>query len=216
MKLTVFGATGGVGHQVVRQALDAGHRVTAVVRDPARLAHPEGPGLDVVTVADVTDAGALAPLLAGRDAVISALGARSNRQAKTEPVAGPALRAILTAMERAGTERLVAVSAAPVGPPGEGADLLTRAVAYPLLHLLLRHSYADLREMERVIAASGARWTVVRPPRLTGRPHTGAYRRVVGGNVPGGRTIGRADVADALLACLGDPATEGKAVGVAA
>ncbi|MYV67428.1 NAD(P)H-binding protein, partial [Streptomyces sp. SID2131] len=38
MRLTVFGATGGVGREVVRQALAAGHEVTAVVRNPARLA----------------------------------------------------------------------------------------------------------------------------------------------------------------------------------
>ncbi|MGW4973647.1 NmrA family NAD(P)-binding protein, partial [Streptomyces albidoflavus] len=35
MRITVFGATGGVGGEVVRQALEAGHEVTAVVRDPA-------------------------------------------------------------------------------------------------------------------------------------------------------------------------------------
>ena len=37
MKVTVFGATGRIGGQVVRQALDAGHKATAVVCDPARL-----------------------------------------------------------------------------------------------------------------------------------------------------------------------------------
>jgi hypothetical protein len=47
-------------------------------------------------------------------------------------------------------------------------------------------------------------------------PLTRTYRRVVGGNVAGGTTISRADVADALLACLDDPATAGHAVGVAA
>lgn len=40
MRLTVFGATGGVGREVVGQALAAGHEVTAVVRDPARLPQP--------------------------------------------------------------------------------------------------------------------------------------------------------------------------------
>jgi uncharacterized protein YbjT (DUF2867 family) len=37
MNLTVFGATGGVGREVVTQALDAGHHVIAQVRNPARL-----------------------------------------------------------------------------------------------------------------------------------------------------------------------------------
>jgi uncharacterized protein YbjT (DUF2867 family) len=37
MRLTVFGATGGVGREVVTQALDAGHHVTAYVRDPAKV-----------------------------------------------------------------------------------------------------------------------------------------------------------------------------------
>lgn len=37
MKLVVFGTTGGVGREVVRQALEVGHTVTAVVRDPAKL-----------------------------------------------------------------------------------------------------------------------------------------------------------------------------------
>ena len=36
MKLTVFGATGGIGGQVVRQALAAGHEVTAVIRAAGR------------------------------------------------------------------------------------------------------------------------------------------------------------------------------------
>ena len=37
MKLTIIAATGGVGRQVLRQALDAGHDVTAVARNPAKL-----------------------------------------------------------------------------------------------------------------------------------------------------------------------------------
>ncbi|MFB6580326.1 NAD(P)H-binding protein [Streptomyces sp. NPDC056402] len=47
------------------------------------------------------------------------------------------------------------------------------------------------------MAASGTRWTVVRPPVLQDKPHTGTYRRAFGANVRGGRVIPRADVADA-------------------
>ncbi|MGW6843051.1 NAD(P)-dependent oxidoreductase [Streptomyces sp. NPDC054958] len=215
MKITVFGASGGVGREVVRQALDAGHEVTAVVRDPARLPVPAHERLRVATVADVTDPQAVLSVIDGQDAVVSALGSASNKQARTAPVAGPALSAISSAMDRAGVRRLSVVSAAPVGPLPDGEGLLTRAVLYPLLRRLLRDVYADLAVMEAAVAAGRTEWTVVRPPRLQDKPHTGSYRRVIGANVPGGSVIPRADVADALLTALTDPACTCRAVGVA-
>ncbi|MFD9337011.1 NAD(P)-dependent oxidoreductase [Streptomyces sp. NPDC060028] len=215
MKITVFGATGGVGREVVRQALAAGHDVTAVVRDPARLGVPAHDGLEVAVVPDLTDAQALVPLLAGRDAVISALGAGTNKQAKRSPVTGPAVRAILAAMDRAGVSRLAAVSAAPVGPDVPSDGVIARKVLLPVLRRALRDLYADLAVMETAIGASSAEWTVIRPPRLLNKPRTGNYRRVIGANVPDARTISRADVADALLTTLTDPTTKNQAVGIA-
>ncbi|MET3985794.1 NAD(P)H-binding protein [Streptomyces sp. PvR034] len=215
MRITVFGATGGVGREVVRQALDAGHEVTAVVRDPARLPGAGHERLRVATVADVTDADALGPVLRGRDAVVCALGARSNKQARLAPVAGPALGAIVSAMDRAGVRRLSAVSAAPLGPDHEDDGAFTRAVLMPLLRRALRDVYADLAVMEAVIGASGTQWTVVRPPKLLNGPRTGTYRRAVDANLPRGRSIPRADVADALLSTLTDPTTPGHALGIA-
>ncbi|MEU6861922.1 NAD(P)H-binding protein [Streptomyces sp. NPDC046876] len=216
MRLTVFGATGGVGREVVRQALEAGYEVTAVVRDPARLGVADHDRLRVAVVPDLTDEDALVPVLAGRDAVVSALGAASNKQARLSPVTGPALRAVLAAMDRAGVSRLAAVSAAPVGPDVPGDGVVARKVFLPLLRRALRDLYADLEVMEAELRASGVQWTVIRPPRLLNRPRTGSYRRVIGANVPGGRVISRADVADALLVSLTDPATARRPVGVAA
>jgi putative NADH-flavin reductase len=210
MRLTVFGATGGIGGHVVRQALDAGHEVTAVVRDPARLAVTH-PALEVVT-ADVTDPEALRPAVAGRDAAVSALGPRSRKQVG---IASAGTRAILRALEDSGVRRFAAVSAMPVGPVPEGETPLTRAVVLPLLRAVLRDAYADLAEMESEIRRSATDWTIVRPPRLTDGPLTREYRRVVGGNVPRGWSISRADVAHAMLAMPADPATVKQAVGVA-
>ncbi|MCX5379005.1 NAD(P)-dependent oxidoreductase [Streptomyces sp. NBC_00091] len=216
MKITVFGATGGVGREVVRQALGAGHEVTAVVRDPARLDVPAHDRLRVAVVADLTDEDALVPVLAGREAVVSALGPANNKQARLTPIAGPALRAIVSAMDRAGVSRLSAVSAAPLAPDAPEDGALVRWVVYPLLRRALRDLYADLAVMEAAIGASRAQWTVVRPPRLLNRPRTGTYRRALDANVPGGKVIARADVADALLTTLTDPSTAGHALGVAA
>jgi len=76
MKITLFGATGGTGGQVIQQACEAGHEVTAVVRDAARLTRSH-PRLTVVQ-ADVIDPTAIAPAIAGSDAVVSVLGPREH------------------------------------------------------------------------------------------------------------------------------------------
>ncbi|MGC4995821.1 NAD(P)-dependent oxidoreductase [Streptomyces sp. DT195] len=209
MRLTVLGATGGVGGEIVRQALDAGHEVTAVVRDPARLT-VTGDRLHVVR-ADLSDPQGLRAVVAGRDAVLSGLGARSRKAAG---VTTRLTRAVLAAMEAEGVRRLLIVSAAPVGPAPEDDGLLDRALR-SVVSAVFRDVYADLRETEAELARSGTEWTSVRPPRLLDRPLTGRYRTVVGGFPPGGRTIGRADVAHAMLAMTGDPATVRQGVGVA-
>ncbi|WP_306320941.1 MULTISPECIES: NAD(P)-dependent oxidoreductase [unclassified Streptomyces] len=209
MKLTVFGATGGIGQEIVKQALAAGHEVTAVVRDPARLT-VTGERLEVVR-ADLTDSEALRRAVAGRDAVLSGLGARKKADAG---VATRLTRTVLKAVEAEGTRRLLVVSAAPVGPQPSEASVLDRAI-YKVMLTALKDVYADLTAMEEALAASATDWTSVRPPRLLNRPLTGSYRKVVGGFPRAGRMIARADVAHAMLAMVDDPATVKQGVGVA-
>ncbi|WP_455361622.1 NAD(P)-dependent oxidoreductase [Streptomyces sp. SYSU K21746] len=209
MKLTVFGATGGVGHEIVRQALASGHQVTAVVRDPARLT-VDDPALRVVT-AGLDDPEALRPAVAGRDAVLSGVGARAIKHAGD---ATTCTRTILRALEAEGVRRFLAVSAAPVGPVPPDETLLLRAVT-PLVSRVYRDVYADLTAMEDEIRRSTTEWTVVRPPKLTNKPVTGVYRTALGANLRGGNSIGRADVAHAMLHFTDDSLTVKQAVGVA-
>jgi uncharacterized protein YbjT (DUF2867 family) len=211
MKLTVFGASGGIGGHAVRQALDSGHKVTAVVRDSSGF-DLDHPGLEVVRVPGLTDPAPLERALDGTDAVISGVGPRRRKDAG---VASSTTRAILAALEATGVRRLVAVSAAPVAPPPEDDGWLNRRVVHPLITTLLRDIYADLATMEDDIRRSATHWTVVRPPKLTDKPLSGRYRTAINANIPHGYTISRADVAHAMLAMLDDPATIGKAIGLA-
>jgi len=212
MKLTVFGATGGIGGHVVAQALDAGHTVTAVVRDRSRLAVPDQSGLHVVTVAGLTESGPLEPALLGSDAALSGVGPHSLRDAG---VATVATRAILDALEATGVRRFAAVSAAPVGPIPDGERFVSRRIAYPLVRRVLRKVYDDLGAMEADLRRSGLEWTVVRPPRLDDKPLTGRYKLAYGANVPNRSFVSRADVAHAMLALLTDPRAIREAVGIA-
>jgi len=211
MRLTVFGASGGVGQEIVRQALAAGHDVTAVVRDKSRLP-VTGDRLEVVEIPALDNPEQLRPAVSGRDAVLSAVGPRSRKLAGTT---APITHTIRRAMDLAGVRRLVVVSASPLGPVPEGQPFLLRTVITPIIEQIFKDNYVDLRIMEAELAASDLDWTAVRPPQLLNTPTTGAYRTAVDANLRGGRKISRGDVAHAMLAMVDDTATFRHGVGVA-
>lgn len=210
MKLAVFGATGGVGRQLVTQGLDRGHSVTAFVRDARRLP-VEHPALTIVTVPSLTDAALLVPALRGSDAVLSAVGPRSRRDG---PVTSRSIETIVQAMDSVGVKRIIALSAVPVGPVPPDENVVNRWLVLPLLRTLLRDNYADLALKESQLSASSTDWTVFRPPRLYDRALTANYRITLGGNVGGGSKVSRANVAHAMLAALDQPTTVRMVVGV--
>ncbi|GAB2918537.1 SDR family oxidoreductase [Micromonospora polyrhachis] len=210
MQLTVFGATGGTGLQVVTQALRAGHQVRAVVRDPAGLTIDAHPRL-IVHRADVTDPAAIAPALAGTDAAISAIGSRTNRQPTA--VCADTAASITQAMRDSSIQRLVIVSASGIFTDGD--DPFTRALAKPVLKRILRHPFADMLQMEQIVRETDLHWTIMRPPMLTNGPATGAYRTEVGRNVFGGIRLSRADLAHCILRGLDEPAWTRATVAVA-
>jgi putative NADH-flavin reductase len=220
VKLTIFAATGGIGRQVLEQAIAAGHDVTAVVRNPEKLSREVR-----VVRADLAapDPAVLESAVKGADAVISALGAVSVSDAG---VAWQGTRAIVRAMRATGVRRIIVVSAAPISTvpspgrpkpprhdPGDG--FLMRHVLSPLIKAVLRKHYADLAHMEDVLRESGLDWTVVRPPRLTDQALTGTYRTATGRNLRRGVLISRADVAHLMLRVLEQPQTIEQAIGIA-
>jgi putative NADH-flavin reductase len=210
MKLTILGATGATGTCLTSQALAGGHEVTAVVRDPSRLAVPAQPRLRTVT-ADVMDPASIAPAIADADAVISAVGPRGTGPTT---VIEDSVRSIIAAMDKTGTRRLLQVSGSVVADQGESPYL--RYLLKPLARrTFLRHVCADMRRGEDEIRESNLDWTVFRPPALTGKPATGAYRTAIDRNLPHGFTVSRADLAACMLARLDDPAVVHRHVSIA-
>src|SRR6266404_4270421 len=220
MKLTIFAATGGIGRQLVEQALAAGHKVTAVVRNPNKLSNK----IRVVT-ADLAspDPAAIKSAVEGADAVLSGLGPRPLSEVG---IASEGTRAIIKAMQATDVRRIVVVSAAPIGTvpspgrpkppkhdPGDG--FFMRNLLGPLIKAAIRKHYADLALMEDILRNSGLDWTIVRPPRLTDKPLTGTYRTAFGQNLRHGLFISRADVAHLMLHVLAQPETIKQAIGIA-
>ena len=206
MKLVVLGATGSTGLEVVRQAIEHGHSVTAFVRAPERLK----PFRDriIVKQGNLLDAAELEPVIEGHDAILSAFGPRAPI-AKTD--ADLLLRfavALTSAMPRAGVNRVVVESVAflfkdAIIPP-----------AYLLGRLFVPGIVADASAMEKVLEKSGLDWTIARPPRLTLKPYTGKYRVREGHLPPFGFSISHADVADFMIKAVQNRSLIGKVVGV--
>ncbi len=218
MKLVVFGASGRIGTEVVRQGVAAGHQVTAVVREGSTMEVPApvgaGPvrtaGAAELVTADVMDTAAIAGVVAGHDAVLSVLGPRGTGPTS---VLTDGARSVVRAMRETGVRRLLVVSVAGIHSTGD--DPLTKYVVKPILQRILRESFADARRMEELVRGSNVDWTIVCPPRLTNGGAKGAVRSNTEGTVRGGFTIARTDVATYLLRAVDDPAVTRKTVVIA-
>ena len=209
MNITVFGATGGTGTALVEQALAAGHEVTAVVRDPARMKVAPHPRLRVVT-ADVMDPASIAPALAGTDAAVNTVGPHGLGPTTIQR---DSVRSILQAMHQAGARRLLHVSGSSTADDGESWYM--RFPVKPLARAtFLGNSCTDMRGAESLIRASDMEWTIFRPPALNSKPARG-YRTAIDRNLPHGFSVTRADLAACMVAMLPEPTIVHHHVGVA-
>jgi len=206
MNLVVLGATGSTGLEIVRQAIEYGHSVTAFVRSPERLKSFR----DRISVkqGNLLDAAELEPVIKGHDAVLSAFGPRVPIAKGDANLLRQFAVALTTAMPRAGVRRVVLESVAflfkdAIIPP-----------AYLLGRLFFPGVVADASGMEKVLEKSGLDWTIARPPKLTPKPFTGKYR-VREGHLPAfGFSISYADVADFMIKAVQNRSLIGKVVGV--
>jgi putative NADH-flavin reductase len=203
MKLAIFGATGKTGFELVKQALEHGHTVTAFVRDPARLAI-ENERLTYVT-GDVFDPVGVAQAIKDQDAVACALGAGSDLKKTTVRATGTIN--IISGMQEHNVKRLMVVTAMGVGESWDDLSMFNKF----FFATLLKSSRDDHETQEAAIKESGLDWTIIRPSGLTDTPRTGVYE--VGEKIPATTSnIARADVADLIIKELEQNVLIGKAV----
>jgi putative NADH-flavin reductase len=206
MKLTILGATGGTGLELIRRSLVHGHSVTAFVRDPCRL--EEFRGRIAIKRGDLLNRNELADVLRGQDAVLSGFGPRVPI-ATTDAHLLEGFATVLTAaMSDANLRRAIVISTAflfkdSILPP----TYLVGKLFFPTV-------VADSAVLEGIFEASGLDWTLIRPPQLTNSTFTGKYRVRLGHLPRMGFKIGRADVAEYFVQAASDKALIRKIVGV--
>jgi putative NADH-flavin reductase len=193
MKLLIVGATGGTGRELVRQALERGHEVTAFARTPSKL-DLKRERLTVVR-GDVMDPASVEVAVRGQDAVLCALG--HKRFFYPTRILSEGTRNLIRAMEKESVRRLVCETSLGIGDRWGRMGL-----PYTLFvgNFILPFYFYDKVRQERVIRESSLDWVIVRPGALTNGPKRGVYRhgpRV--GNWLWTVRISRADVADFML-----------------
>ncbi len=204
MKIIVFGATGGVGQAVVRQAAENGFEVTAFVRTRSKL-ETTGPHVKVIQ-GDARNQAEVSAAIAGHDAVVSCLGSTQGLKQSTELQA--MAQCIVTGMKAHHVERIVYTASAGIYQelPGISGKLIMR---------MLKNVLTDHRAAVDDIAAQGLNYTIVRPLGLTNRPLTGSYRESAEGVPAKSRSIPRADVAHFIMKALQDARYEHASIGIA-
>lgn len=196
MKLAIFGGSGRTGKPLLAQALERGHEIRALARDPAKLDSQErllvvrGDAMNPVDVAETVD---------GCDAVLSVLGQTKGSPKNLQTVA---TRHIVAAMKVHGVTRVISLTGAGVRDPHDQPKLVDRVFGL-LLATVARNVIQDADAHAEVLRQSGLEWTLVRGPRLTEGPYTGSYKVGYVGK-DSGTQASRADVADFMLRQLAD------------
>ena len=208
LRILIIGATGRTGRELVRQALEQGHQVTALVRKPKKM-KVENANLRVVK-GNVRDYDSIESAMRGQSAVLCALG--TKRFFFPNRVVSNGTANILRAMKSCGVPRLVCESSLGIGNSVGRLGLLYTIFVVPLI---LPFIFYDKVRQQKLIEESETDWVIVRPAVLTNAPARGKYRhgRNVGNYLWTNR-IARADVADFMLKQLTDDDYIGSAVGV--
>ena len=192
MKLIIFGSTGSTGRQVVAQALQQGHDVTAFARSPEKLAQ-QHEKLQT-TKGTVLDFASVERAIQGQDVVLCTLGQppmdKSNLRSN-------GTKNIIRAMEKTGVKRFICQSSDGVG---ESRNTMPFLYKYLIVPFILRRVFADHEIQENHIKESQLDWVIVRPVALTDGEQTGSYHHgCIADNTTVTFKISRADTADFML-----------------
>lgn len=193
MKLLIIGGTGGTGHELIKQALEQGHRVTALVRNPekVKITHQQ---LNVIK-GDVLVYDNVEKAVAGQDAVLSTLG--HKRFFIYSTILSEGTKNIINAMEKNNVKRFICVTSLGINDSRFKLGLYYTLFVIPFITFFY---FRDKAKQEKLIINSNLDWTIVRPGQLTNGKKRSTYKqgpRV--GNYILTKTISRADVAHFIL-----------------
>jgi putative NADH-flavin reductase len=198
MKLYIIGGTGKTGRELIKQALEQGHTVTALVRNPKRL-KITNPNLTFIK-GNVLDLQSFDSSINGHDAVLSALG--HKRFIIKTNILSEGTKNIITAMQEQNVKRFICITSLGINDSRFKLGLYYTLFTIPFILLFY---FLDKSKQERIIFKSDLDWTIIRPGQLTNGKKRLKYQHGLNvGNYIITKMISRADVADFMIKQLTD------------
>lgn len=198
MKLLIIGGTGATGQELIKQALEQGHKVTALVRNPNKI-KTNHPDLKLIA-GNVLNLSNVEAAVAGQEAVLSALG--HKRFFIRTTILSEGTKNIIQAMEKHNVKRFICITALGINDSRFKLGLYYTLFVIPIIVFFY---FWDKAKQEKLIQNSKLDWTIVRPAQLFNGKKKGKYKHGpdVGSYILT-KFISRADVAHFMLAQLND------------
>jgi putative NADH-flavin reductase len=190
--IVIVGASRGIGLELLDQALQRGHRVTALFRSQQGFTRRHERLRTVI--GNVIDQEIVNTAVAGQDVVYWTIGIKPTLKPVT--VFSEGTQHLLRAMRDANVRRLICITGIGAGDSRGHGGFFYDLIIHPLL---LRTIYEDKDRQEELIRASDTDWIIVRPGFLTNWPLTGHYRIITDITGVTAGKISRADVAHFML-----------------
>ncbi len=193
MNLLIIGGTGRTGKELIKQALERNHEVTALVRTPKKL-RTQHPNL-TITKGNILDPTTFKDCFQNKDAVLSCLG--HKRFFVKTSILSKGTKNIIEAMEINGIKRFICITSL-----GVNDSRFKLGIYYTLFTIpfILWYYFKDKEKQEKLIKASSLDWTIVRPAQLiNGRKRMKFKQGTETGHYIITKLISRADVAYFML-----------------
>src|SRR5687768_9163095 len=145
MRLIIFGATGSVGRQLVMQALELGHEVTAFTRNTDSLKEIPNKNLHI-RQGDVLNAISVYEAVKGHDAVMCSLGAGRKGVVRSKGTEN-----IVNAMKQAGIKRFICQSTLGTGDSNGNLNFFWKHIMFGWF---LKEAYRDHELQEQYVLNS--------------------------------------------------------------
>lgn len=163
MRILVIGGNGQTGRLVIDEALQRGHKITALVRNPSTLPTREGLNIVKGTPVEPSDIESAFNAVQGDlpTAVIVTLG---SPNVKGTRVMSDTHENLIAAMKRHGVSKIATLASFGVGSSFPNITVIMR---FAISSTSLRHSFADHNHVDEILKKSGLDFVVLRPARLT-------------------------------------------------